>query len=174
MRNRYSSRILAVDIRSRRFGYAIFETPAELLDSGTARLASPQRAAVRISGLCRVFRPSLLVLRKESVRRRRSYPRTNAVRRAIRKEATRRSTAIATLEGRAVNNWLRQHGSTDKYGNALFLANLFPELSWKLPPRRKLWQPEPWSLCLFDAVALGLVFVHTYPRESHAGLRVLN
>lgn len=60
-------RILAVDIRSRRFGYAVFETPAQLLDSGITRFASAETGAVRFAGLCKVFRPSLIVLRKESV-----------------------------------------------------------------------------------------------------------
>lgn len=160
MIKKHSSRILAVDIRSRRLGYAIFEMSGQLLDSGVARHASREIAAVRIAGLCKAFRPSFIVLRKESLRSGRRYPRTNTIRRAVRKEAKRRSIAIVTLGERTVRNWFRQRGSIGKHAIASFLANRFPELSWKVPPRRKPWQPEPWSLCFFDAVALGVVCVH--------------
>jgi hypothetical protein len=160
MRKKYASRIVAVDIRSRRFGYAVFEMPVRLLDSGVSRFASPEIAAVRIEALCGMFRPSLIVIGKEAARHGRNYPKAVAARRALRNEAARQFIPIVTLGRRGVQNWFHQHGNRGKYAIASFLANRFPELSWKLPPRRKPWHPEPWSLCLFDAVALGLAYVH--------------
>lgn len=157
MRKEYPSRILAVDIRSCRFGYAVFQMPAQLLDSGIARFESPGTATDRIAALCKMFRPSRIVLRKELVRRGRSYCRANAVRRALRNEAKRRLIPIVTVEERTLNNWFHRHGKAGKYAIASFVADRLPQLSWKLPPRRKPWQPEPWNLCLFDAVALGIV-----------------
>jgi hypothetical protein len=166
MKKKYPSRILAVDIRSRRFGYAVVEMPARLLDSGTTRAAPPEIAPIRIASLCEMFRPSLIVLRKEAARHGRKYPRAVAVRRALRSEAARRCIPVVTLKKREVQNWFQQHGSIGKYAIAAFLANRFPELSWKLPPRRKPWHPEPWSFCLFDAVALGIVYVQSASDEN--------
>ncbi len=160
MRKKYPSRIVAVDIRSRRFGYAVFEMPARLLDSGVSRFASPEIATVRIAALCETFLPSLIVLGKEAARHGRSYPKAVAVRRTLRNEAARRFIPVVTLGRRRVQNWFHQQGNPGKYAIASFLANRFPELSWKLPPRRKPWHPEPWNLCLFDAVALGLAYAH--------------
>ncbi len=174
MSKRHSTRILSVDIRSRRFGYAIFEMSTQLLDSGIARCVPPEIAATRIAGLCKVFRPSLIVLRKEAVRRGRSYPSTNAVRRAVRNEAMRRFIPTVTVAERTVKNWFQLHGKAGKYAIASFLANSFPELSWKLPPRRKAWEPEPWSFCLFDAVALGIVYVHSHSGQTEATALVSN
>lgn len=167
MRREHASRFLAVDVRSGRFGYAMFETPGELLDSGIARFSSPEAATARVFGLCEMFRPSLMVIRKESARRGRSYPRANAVRRALRKEVMRQSIPISAISERRIDNWFRQHGKAGKYAIASSLADQFPQLSWKLPPRRKPWQPEPWCLCLFDAVALGVVYIHLNSVGNH-------
>jgi hypothetical protein len=164
MRKEYSSRLLAVDIRSRRIGYALFEMPERLLDSGITRFATAEIAAVRIANLCEMFRPSVIVLRKEAARHGRSYSNSKTVRRALRNEAVHRLIPIIALRQAAVQNWFHQHGNNGKYAIASFLANRFPELWWKLPPRRSPWQPEPWSLCLFDAVALGVVCVRTDSR----------
>jgi hypothetical protein len=172
MRTKYPSRILAVDIRSRRFGYAVFEMPARLLDSSTTRSASPEIATIRIASLCEMFRPSLIVLRKEANRHGRKYPKAVVVRHALRSEAARRHIPVVTLKQREVQNWFQQHGSIGKYTIASFLANRFPELSWKLPPRRKPWHPEPWSFCLFDAVALGVVYVDSASDENQVAPRL--
>jgi hypothetical protein len=150
MREEHSRRILAVDIRSRRFGYAVFQMPVELLDSGITRFESLGTATVRIAAFCKMFRPSTIVFRKELVRRGRSYINANAVRRALRNEARRRSIPIVTIEKRTLDNWFHRHGKAGKYAIASFVADRFPQLSWKLPSQRKPWQPEPWNLCLFD------------------------
>jgi hypothetical protein len=171
MRTKYPSRILAVDIRSRRFGYAVLEMPARLLDSGITRVAYPEIATTRIASLCKMFQPSLIVLRKEANRHGRKYPKAVAVRHALRSEAARRCIPVVALKKREVQNWFRQHGSVGKYAIAAFLADHFLELSWKLPPRRKPWHPEPWSFSLFDAIALGVVYAQSISDEEQVALR---
>src|SRR5579863_1216724 len=127
MRTKYPSRVLAVDIRSRRFGYAVLEMPERLLDSGTTRCSSPEIATIRIASLCEMFRPSLLVLHSEAARHGRKYPKAVAVRRALRSDAARRCIPLVTLKQREVQNWFQRHGSIGKYTIAAFLANRFPE-----------------------------------------------
>ena len=96
----------------------------------------------------------------------RGYPSTNAVRRALRNEVMLRSIPTVAVSERTVKNWFHQHGKAGKYAIASFLTNQFPELSWKLPPRRKPWEPEPWSLCIFDAVALGVVYLQSNSEKT--------
>jgi hypothetical protein len=160
MNKDHASRILAVHTRARRFGYAVLETSGRLLDSGVTRFASPETAAVRMAVLCKAFRPSVVVFRKESARRGRSYPSANAARRALRNEGLRRSIQTVVVAERTLRKFFGQKGKNGKYTVALLLVNRFPELAWKLPPRRKAWQPEPWSLSLFDALALGVAYIH--------------
>jgi hypothetical protein len=118
------------------------------------------------ANLCRVFRPSLIVFRKETLRRGRGYPGANAVRRALRKEARRRSIAIACVPEHTVKSFFKQQGRAGKYVIASFLADHFQELSWRLPARRKAWDPEPWALSLFDAVAIGVGYFHVIAGET--------
>jgi hypothetical protein len=49
-----------------------------------------------------------------------------------------------------------------KQETAEALAAIFPELLWKLPPRRKSWQPEPHIPIVFDAVAAGFAYWQKY------------
>jgi hypothetical protein len=42
------------------------------------------------------------------------------------------------------------------------LTAVFPELIWKLPLRRKSWQPEPHVLIVFDAIAAGFTYWQKY------------
>ena len=49
-------------------------------------------------------------------------------------------------------------GTSGKYETALSLIRAFPQLEWKLPPRRKPWQPEHRNMCIFDAVAIGVAY----------------
>jgi hypothetical protein len=45
-----------------------------------------------------------------------------------------------------------------KYDRARVLASVFPELDWKLPPKRKPWQSEPRAMMIFDAAAIGFAY----------------
>ena len=52
----------------------------------------------------------------------------------------------------------RQCVKPTKQEIAHIIATCFPELASRLPPRRKVWKPEHWNMCLFDSVALGLTY----------------
>jgi hypothetical protein len=39
---------------------------------------------------------------------------------------------------------------------AATLAMIFPELAWRLPPKRKIWQSEHRRQTAFDAIALAV------------------
>jgi hypothetical protein len=38
------------------------------------------------------------------------------------------------------------------------LAQRFPELAAKLPPKRKIWQSEDYRMSIFDAASLGVAY----------------
>jgi hypothetical protein len=159
MTSAHHRRILAVDIRVSRFGYAVFETPAHLLETRGTRFASPESAAARLAALCKMFRPSLIVFRKESTRRGRSYPRANTVRRALHSEAARQLVPITFVSEREVRKCFGLDRAATKHEVASVLSKWFPELEWELPRRRKSWQHEPWAYALFEAVALGVTHI---------------
>jgi hypothetical protein len=69
-----------------------------------------------------------------------------------------RSIPTVAVSERTVKNWFHQHGKAGKYAIASFLTNQFPELSWKLPPRRKPWEPD---LAVRDTSATSISFKET-------------
>src|ERR1700691_5331318 len=73
------NRILAVEIRADRLGYAVLETPERLCDFGAAWFEVPGVARPRIARLLRLCRPSVLVLRGGPMR----YPRNTRKRRLV-------------------------------------------------------------------------------------------
>lgn len=159
MRNSRRYRILAVDIRTRRFGYCLIELPKEILDFGVATFISPIEASSRLFSLCETFHPALIVYRKESVRRGRAYPRTGKIRRSLLNEAVRLGIPVASVSQQTLTECFRQHGRTTKHGIASLLATWFPRLASKLPRRRRPWDQEPWNLTMFDAAALGIAHI---------------
>ena len=48
----------------------------------------------------------------------------------------------------------RKRAFTNKYEEAAFLADAFPDVRHLLPPKRRYFDPEPHSMVLFDALAI--------------------
>ena len=156
---RSTSRLIALDVRPRKFGYAAFEPPARLLDFGVKRFNSIETRAASVDSLFASFRPAVLVLRKIAPRGKRNQPRTREVLRLLRRTAKRSSVHTAFVDERKMKNYFRRQGQQTRYQVASSLAIAFPELLWKLPPRRKAWQPEHWKMPIFDAVALAVAYI---------------
>src|ERR1700722_18260939 len=92
-----AGRILAVEIRAGRIGYALFETPFRLLDFGATWFESSATARLRLKRLLRACRPSMLVLRRRSkaaLRRNLSFA---SVTKLARGEASRSSVAVTQI-----------------------------------------------------------------------------
>jgi hypothetical protein len=157
MRQKPIRRVLAIDIRSQRIGYAAFEVAARLLDWGMRSHELDGAIAV----LLRRFQPSVVVLRRMKVGGKRDTPGARSIMRAIRSNTRRHSIPLVYLGDAALNKFFRTYGEQSKYEIALLLATCFPELKWKLPPRRKIWMPEHLRMSIFDAVQLGVVFLAT-------------
>jgi hypothetical protein len=45
-----------------------------------------------------------------------------------------------------------------KHEIASMLTQMFPELLWKLPPKRRVWESEHPIMTMFDAVAFGFAY----------------
>jgi hypothetical protein len=166
MRKLYASRILAVNIRSRRFGYAVFEMPARFLDCGVSKFGSFRKAERRVAALFRMFRPSAIVLRKVTARNKRNSQRAKRIARIVRRQANRWSIPVTFVSERTLKAFFRRLGRNNKYDIAALVGNRFPEVAWKLPSRRKFYEPEPWAMTSFDAAALGAAYIELQNSNS--------
>lgn len=164
-------RVLALDVRPRRFGFVVFEGAQHLLDWGVRSHAEPdavfgESARKRITELLDMFEPSLIVVRAPSARGKEVSARTWAVLKIVREQATRRSVAFIQISPRKLRRFFLRQGCATKQQRATILAKWYPDLQWKLPPRRKPWQSEDFRMSVFDAAALGTAYLALKPNES--------
>jgi hypothetical protein len=166
-----TNRILAVEIRTARLGYAVLETSKYLQDFGAAWLDSPMAARSRMSRLLRFYRPSVLVLRGGSARYPRNMRKRRAVARIARDEARKLAVPNARVSELEFSSFFKQYSCHDKYDVAAVLVGCFPELAWRLPSRPKFYDPEPRAMLYFDSIALGITYLEftSKKEQKHIG-----
>jgi hypothetical protein len=152
-------RILAIDLRSRSFGFVIFEFPTRLLDWGVKSFRQGVNAAkipagLKFAGLMDEFSPSTIVVRKGSVENRKK----TGMRHALAIQAEKHRIPVRLLSPRVVKSAF-VGSNRNKYTIAVALAKQLPELVPKLPPERKIWKSEDYRMSIFDAAALGVAYL---------------
>jgi len=164
----WTPRILALEIRLRRVGFAVFEGSDHLLDWGIERWrpgVDPVLATMRrIGPLFDLYSPRVVVLKHLNGARK--ARRRKRVIEAVMRRLASRAVEVRTLKRSDVRNAFIGSANHNKYQIAATIAEMYPELRRKLPPRRKTYQPERYNAVIFDAVALALT--HRFHREACA------
>jgi hypothetical protein len=151
------ARILALDVRARRFGFAMFEGPDELLDWGVKSFrqgvnAVKVPASQKIAGLLSEFRPHVVVV-EESPLRENFWLMGTILSVARKQNIPTRTVSRAAVQKRFAGQ------AQDKHGIAVILSGRFSELAERVPLKRKPWQSEDYRMSIFDATALGLTHI---------------
>ena len=157
--NHRETRILALEIRARRVGFAVLEGSHHLLDWGTKRWKADGNAvkylAARIDPLLFHYSPSVVVLKDIGSKSRAKRKATIA---DARRNLLKRAISVSMVKPAEVRLAFIQSGGRNKFQIASAVAQMFPELKWRLPAKRRPWQAEPYNSAMFDAVALA--FTH--------------
>jgi len=153
---------LAIDLRTRRFGYAVFEGSKQLLDYGVCLYGAsgaPTTARKRMMELLKLSSPSLIVIR--AVRRNKAFGSVGVrpILAAISREASARQIPIQFVMTTQMKKIFQRFRAQTKHEIASAVVQLFPELIWKLPPKRKVWQKEHYRMAMFEAIAVGCVYL---------------
>jgi len=130
------TRTLAVDLRSSRLGFAVFETPIRLVVWGKRAMWADSCSAL-IAQLIRRFDVSVVVIRGIGRGERRDTQRVRKGLRAIRTVARRRSTQVVPLGEKRFRNFSRQYDRYTKFEIDALMAVVFPNLTSILPRPRK-------------------------------------
>jgi hypothetical protein len=156
-------RYLVLEFRSKKVGFVVFEGPARLLDWGVR--SYPSRRARRrmtldkkICFLLDLYAPSVVVIPRKDNSSRKTRKTILSALQGVRTQARRQSITLQSLDKREVLRFFAEHGCATKHQIAAFVAKLFEELSWKLPPKRKAWQSEAQIMLVFDAAATGIAY----------------
>jgi len=157
-----NKRVLAVEIRQRHLGYALFEASEQLIDWGTTALdrkGSPKGRLLqtRFTAVLQVTSPTLIVVRRSRHTSDVIRAHTKNVLRALRNAAG--TDPLVVFIGQVeIKAAFGLRSNANKYSIADELAAYYPELLPKLPHHRKCWQTEPYGALVFDAVAVGYAF----------------
>ncbi len=165
-------KILAFDVRARKFGFAAFEGPDELLDWGVKSFrhgvnAVKVPASQKVAMLLSEFRPDVVVIEKSPYRE--NIWLIGTVMRLARK----RNVPVGLVSRAAVRKRFPVPGR-NKHGIAVFISGRFPELAERVPPKRKPWQSEDYRMSIFDATALGLTYIVNQEHPNSVGDEVLS
>jgi hypothetical protein len=158
---RPAERLLALEVRSRKMGFVVFEGPTRLLDFGIRGFSQPTQrlhevVAKRIKPLLFRYSPSAIVMRRDNHYALQHPARLRIATDAIRKEGNRCGIEFRLLKTKSRNNFFVQVGCDAKHQVAQLIAKQFNELSPMLQPQRRPWHSESYHTVIFDAVATGL------------------
>ena len=147
------TRILALDVHPRSFGYVVMESPGKLLDWGVRRSYQKTKSypevlvGGRLRPLLKIWKPGAVVTRVGDRRNK----DVQALLRHIKKEAG--ATSFIPMTG--TRDYYPGRG---KYQRAVEMASRFPEIGWKLPPKRKLGDSEHYLISMFEALAIAVQY----------------
>jgi RNase H-fold protein (predicted Holliday junction resolvase) len=168
-------RLLALDVRTSKIGFAVFEGPTILLDWGVRSFEKSSKALRssildRLSVLLAFYEPTTIVIRSRSYHLPSHGHAQEKVIAIIRSGLRRRSTGLKIVTTKQVRNAFAKKGEISKHDIAVRVTNQFQELAWKLPRRRKIYQSELTAMLVFDAVASGLTYFRRRARPRSAPL----
>lgn len=152
-------RVLALEVRPQRYGFAVLEGSGGLLDWGIRSCGNGR--IVRMGGLDSLlesYSPHFVVIRRRKHNSRQAANAVRSVVTRITKEARRFSAQTTFISAKPIRRLFEQYGCTNKHETASALAEWFDEIAWKLPARRRPWQSEKKNTLLFDALATGIAF----------------
>ena len=162
------TRILALEVRYRRFGFVVLEQkPMRLLDCGTRSFTSPAVLIERLEPIIAMFDPWVIVVRRPGHK---SVVHPEGVKtnlRIIRMEATRRSIPMEFVNMHEVRSVFHESDKS-KDVTAATIVKMFAELQWKLPPKRKPWTSEGHNMVIFDATATCLTYLSRFDATGHS------
>lgn len=152
--------VLALEPSARGLCFVAFDKDRGLLDWGgfEARASKNARCRQIARRLSRALTPRHIVLENGDASTSTRRPRIRELLRAIAQDATDDGYAVVRLPRLRTRQCLCAHGTGSKDDMAAAVCTIYPELSGRLPERRRTWQSEHYSLALFEAAALGMTF----------------
>jgi hypothetical protein len=157
-------RIVAIAIRSQRLGFAVLEGSLGLVDWRTVHYRSNsipriKAAMKKLMSLLALSTPSVIVIESSRLVNAPNASNVYSIRRFLKREADLRLVPMIFMKREDVRRAFRDFHARSKDAIAATLAQMFPELLSKLPPKRRIWHGEHPIMPLFDAVALAIAFL---------------
>jgi hypothetical protein len=161
-------RILALDVRHSRIGYALFWGPKRLLDWGASTI--PPQCSNRaewmrqkMAPLLRHGSPAIVVTKQRRLAKLPGNANGEPILGAIRSLAEEHGIPMHVLGRDEIESAFCRFRARTKEENAWAIVGIFPELLSRLSPKRKTWQAEARRMIVFDAIAIGIAYWQRSP-----------
>jgi Holliday junction resolvasome RuvABC endonuclease subunit len=130
------------------------------LESGNkgARGDKNLNSLFKIEKLMNFFRPEVVVLQDVNAKDHHRAPRIKVLHQQIIELAARHKCKVVLFSGKELRVAILGNVRGTKHQMAEMLAQKFPELAGKLPPKRRAWESEDGRMDMFDAVGLAVSF----------------
>lgn len=163
--------VLALEPSARGLGFVVFDSTKEIIDWGVCeiRYAKNLRCRNRARLLVRGYAPAHVVLEDGDAKSSLRSERVRALLRDIAEDARAEGVGVTMLSRRDVLKRFCLYGVGSNDGLAEAVCELCPELSVRLPKRRRLWDTEHYSMSLFKAAALAITFFTLFPDAELTG-----
>jgi Holliday junction resolvasome RuvABC endonuclease subunit len=152
-------RVLAIDPDRRGFGFVLIEGTNRLIDWGVKASTRPSGALRSFAQLIARYEPDVIVLEDVRPETRRSRW-TRRFLATVRLRARRRRLVVRSFTRKQVQRAFCETKAKNKHEIATVIADWFPILHLRLPPKRRTWMCEARSMAIFDAASLALTYFH--------------
>jgi Holliday junction resolvasome RuvABC endonuclease subunit len=165
-RERYDTRIIAIDPTSRGFGYVVFEGPLRLINWAVVSFKDNRGAKTltRIEELFQRYDPEIVAI--ENVKGSRRGPRATRLLEEVSGHASTHHIEVRRYSRAAVRQVFATRGACTKHEIAALIAKSYPELFPRLPRFRKPWMPEDDRMAIFDAASFALAYFNKKQKQS--------
>ena len=163
---------LAIVPSARGFGYIVFENPDLPMDWGVkeVRKNKTRDCLLKAAVLMHMLQPSVLVLEDVHHASSRRGKRVKVLIEKMAELAQNKGVGVVRYSRRDMLTVFDRMGAHSKDDIAAAVVKLVPELAPRLPPRRRIWNSEHYSMAIFEAAALAL----TYFARSQGELEITN
>ena len=154
------TRIVAFDPTSRGFGYVCFKEGMELLDWGHSSVKPRNDEALLnvVAAQIAWYNPKVVVLEDWTHKKSRRRKRVKNLLADLADFVLSANCEVECYAPHEIARCFAPEGKITKHEIAEIIADMYPELGPRLPPKRKIWQSEDERTSFFDAAALALTY----------------
>ncbi len=154
--------ILSVFPSVRGFGFAVFQGAWTPIDWGFRHVKGDKNkeSLRKVRELIESYEPSVFLVEDCAGEGSNRAPRIEALIKDIAALAAKKDIKAHRYSRARIRECFAEFGAVNKHQIAVAISESLPEFPPQLPLPRKIWLPEDYRMCIFDAVSL--IFTHFY------------
>ena len=139
-------------------GYAIFNTPKDLVDYGIGYVqhVNNKRSITRVKKYLDYYKPDIVLIRNIPHSSVIKCKRTNKLINTISEIVTQKGLGIHHYSRTQIKDVFQQFDVSSKFEISKKIIEWFPSLEARAIPKRKKWMTENSNMGIFDAISLGI------------------